>query len=114
VLVTHPQHPLFGQQLQVVRTQQSINAELDLIVCLPDGTHAALAVSCTDYQVGHPIVPVPADTPLLDLEGLRRLAQLIANRKTVHPLESIVQDQGECARATPHAAILADDRLPEG
>jgi hypothetical protein len=105
---------LFGQQLQVVRTQQCINAELDLIVRLPDGTHAALAVSCTDCQISHPVVPVPADTPLLDLEGLRRLAQFIANRKTVHPLESSVQDQGECARATPHAAILADDRLPEG
>jgi hypothetical protein len=105
---------LFGQQLQVVRTQHCINAELDLIVCLPDGTHAALAVSCTDYQVDHPVAPLPADTPLLDLEGLRRLAQFVANRKTVHPLESIMQEQGECARATPHITILADDRLPEG
>jgi hypothetical protein len=114
VLATHPQHPLFGQQLQVVRTQHCINAELDLIVRLPDGTHAALAVSCTNYPTAHPLVPLPADTPLLDLEGLRRLAQFIANRKTVHPLESIVQNQAGCERATSHAAILAVDRLPEG
>src|SRR5688572_12348213 len=47
VTITHPHHPLRGQRVLVVRIRQGIDP--DLIVQLPDGTHASLAMSSTDY-----------------------------------------------------------------
>ncbi len=52
-------------------------ADPDLIVQLPDGTHAAIAMSCTDYMATTPPAP-HTDTPhLLDLDGLCLVAQLL-------------------------------------
>ena len=50
----------------------------DVIVRLPDGSHAAVALSATDYAAD----PLAALSPgaashLLDLKGLRQLAQVI-------------------------------------
>ena len=51
----------------------------DVIVRLPDGNHAAVALSATDYAVGDVSTsPSPNHAShLLDLNGLRHMAQLI-------------------------------------
>jgi len=73
--VTHPHHPLFGQQVTVVRLRQG--ARPDLVVRLPDGSHAAIAMHLTDYA-GAPAVLSHADqSPLLDLAGLRQVVSLL-------------------------------------
>ena len=52
-------------------------AQPDLVVCLPDGTHAAIAMHLTDYA-GAPAAPPNLDPlPLLDLAGLRQIVQLL-------------------------------------
>jgi hypothetical protein len=47
-------------------------------VRLPDGSHAAVALNATDYAADS-LAALAADAPghLLDLQGLRQLAQLI-------------------------------------
>src|SRR5271165_4404990 len=74
VMVTHPHHPLAGQQVTIVGIRKG--ADPDLVIQLPDGTHAALAMSATDYAsppLQNPTEPVP----LLDLQGLQNLARLV-------------------------------------
>ena len=78
VTVTHPLHPLHGQQVEVVRVRRG--ADPDLIVRLPDGRHAALALSLTDVGSPCPTMGPGMTLPLLDGDGLRRLAALIAQR----------------------------------
>ena len=51
-------------------------ADPDLIVRLPDGTHAAVAMSLTDYT-GLTDSSAIHSPPLLTLAGLRQLVQLI-------------------------------------
>jgi hypothetical protein len=76
VTITHPLHPLRGQQLPVICVRHG--ARPDVIVRLPDGSHAAVAVSATDYAVDPLTSPPPAAAShLLDLQGLRQLAQRI-------------------------------------
>jgi len=75
VTITHPHHPLCGQQVMVVRIRRGANP--DLVVRLPDGTHAAIAMHLTDYA-GAPapsLEPDPAQ--LLSLAGLRQVVQLL-------------------------------------
>ena len=75
VTITHPHHPLRGQCVTRVRVRQG--ADPDLIVRLPDGSHAARAMSSTDYA-GAPADALPRDTaPLLALEGLRQAVRLV-------------------------------------
>ena len=76
--VTHPLHPLHGQQVEVVRVRRG--ADPDLIVRLPDGRHAAIALSLTDAGGSSTVVGPGTTLPLLDGDGLRRLAALIAQR----------------------------------
>jgi hypothetical protein len=74
--MTHPHHPLRGQQLPVVCIRHG--ASPDVIVRLPDGSHAAVAVSATDYVMDRMASrPSTAAAHLLDLRGLRHLAQRI-------------------------------------
>ena len=75
--ITHPFHPLCGQQVEVVRVRRG--ADPDLIVRLPDGCHAALAMSWTDYAApsGLNLDPPSVAPHLLDFDGLRQIAQLI-------------------------------------
>jgi Family of unknown function (DUF5372) len=76
ITITHPAHPLRGQQVEVIRIRRG--SDPDLIIRLPDGSHAAIAASSTDYATGsgHEIQPSISTPPLLDLDGLFRIAQL--------------------------------------
>jgi hypothetical protein len=76
VTITHPHHPLQGQQLPVVCVRRGENP--DVIVCLPDGSHAAVALSATDQATASSgALPPTHASHLLDLHGLRQMAQLI-------------------------------------
>jgi hypothetical protein len=76
VTITHPHHPLHGQQLSVVCVRHGERP--DVIVRLPDGSHAGVALSATDYGVGSSThLPPACASHLLDLQGLRQMAQLI-------------------------------------
>ena len=73
--ITHPHHPLCDQQVEVIRIRRG--ADPDLIVKLPNGLHAAIAMSWTSYAAPSTLDPPPPVTPLLDFNGLRQVAQLI-------------------------------------
>jgi hypothetical protein len=77
VTITHPHHPLFGQQVTVVRIIRG--PDPDLIVRLRDGYHAAIAMSWTDYAGRGEAIPPAAVPGLLDLEGLRQVVRLVAD-----------------------------------
>lgn len=71
--ITHPHHPLRGQQLPIVGIRHG--ASPDVIVRLPDGSHGAIALDATDYT-GDASVPTHP-RHLLDLTGLRQMATFI-------------------------------------
>ena len=74
--ITHPHHPLRGQLLPVVCVRHGESP--DVIVRLPDDSHAAVALSATDYAADPSVVLTStAAGHLLDLQGLRQLAQLL-------------------------------------
>ena len=73
--ITHPHHPLRGQRVEVVRFHRGNDP--DLIVVLPDGRHAAIALSSTDYASPAESPPTVTAERLLDLNGLRRVIQLL-------------------------------------
>jgi Family of unknown function (DUF5372) len=75
VTITHPHHPLRGQVLPVVCIRHGESP--DVIVRLPDGSHAAVALSATDYAGPSVVLTPTAAGQLLDLQGLRRMAQLL-------------------------------------
>lgn len=52
-------------------------ADPDLIVKLPNGLHAAIAMSWTSYAAPSNLDPSPPVIPLLDFNGLRQVAQII-------------------------------------
>jgi hypothetical protein len=76
VTITHPAHPLHNQQVEIIRIRRG--PDPDLIIRLSDGSHAAIAASSTNYATGSvlEIQPLISNPPLLDLEGLFRIAQL--------------------------------------
>jgi hypothetical protein len=74
VTITHPHHPLRGQRLPIVCVRHGESP--DIIVRLPDGSHAAVAFSATDYAPASSASLSPS-SQLLDLSGLRQMAQLI-------------------------------------
>jgi hypothetical protein len=77
VTVTHPHHPLRGQKVEIIQVRRG--PDPDLIVRLPDGHHAAIAMSGTDYaSPPHGEIP-PRPDHLLDLDGLRQ-ARLLLDR----------------------------------
>jgi Family of unknown function (DUF5372) len=76
--MTHPHHPLRGQRLPVVCLRGGANPAV--IVRLPDGSHAAVALDATDYATDPSASRSSASAaPLLDLDGLRRLAQFLTH-----------------------------------
>ena len=81
--ITHPHHPLRGHRVQIVRIRRG--ADPDLIVRLPSGLHAAVAMSWTDYA-SLPALDAPSTTThLLDIDGLRRAADLIVRLRQDGP-----------------------------
>jgi hypothetical protein len=95
VTITHPHHPLRGQRVEIVRSRRGIDP--DLIVRLPDGRHAAIAMSSTDYLSSPEDPPRATAEHLLDLGGLRSVLQLldlIARRPPSPP-------PGDAAAETP-------------
>jgi hypothetical protein len=85
VTITHPHHPLCGQQLPVVCLRHG--ASPDVIVRLPDGSHAAIALNATDHAADSsaPLLSTAA-SHLLDLNGLWHMAQFLAD----------LRQQGRC------------------
>ena len=75
VTITHPFHPLRGQQVEVVNIRRG--RDPDLIIRLPNGTHAAVAMSLTNYAPTPDIELPPDPPPLLDIDGLRQVVQFI-------------------------------------
>jgi hypothetical protein len=75
VTITHPFHPLCGQQVEIIRIRWG--ADPDLIVRLSDGLHAAVAVDWTDYAASTDLDPPTASSHLLDFDGLCQAVQLI-------------------------------------
>jgi hypothetical protein len=76
VTVCHPHHPLRGQQLPVVNIRHGEHP--DVIVRLPDGSHAAVALEATDLAVNPSAAIRPAHAShVLDIDGLRRMVQLL-------------------------------------
>ena len=74
--ITHPHHPLRGQLLPVVCVRHGESPAV--IVRLPDDSHAAVALSATDYAADPSVVLTStAAGHLLDLQGLRQLAQFL-------------------------------------
>jgi len=59
----------------IVRLRQGTNP--DLVVRLPDGTHAAIAMHLTDYAGASAPQVVPDVPHLLHLDGLRQVVQLL-------------------------------------
>ena len=72
--VIHPHHPLYGQQVEIIRVRRG--PDPDLIIRQLDGSHGAIAASWTTYASA-PETLAPKKPPLLDLEGLCQLALLV-------------------------------------
>ncbi|MBV7333528.1 Y4bD/Y4pK family protein [Chloroflexi bacterium TSY] len=75
IRITHPHHPLCGQQVEVIRLRRG--EDPDLIIRHPDGFHTAIAMSCTDYAGASAAQDHP-QRHLLDIAGLCQVAQFIA------------------------------------
>jgi hypothetical protein len=73
VTIIHPYHPLNGQQVEVVRVRRG--SDPDLIVRLPDGRHAAVAMSMTSYAGSTEWLDDRLH--LLDLDGLRQIVAFL-------------------------------------
>ena len=61
----------------------------DLIIHLPDGYHAAIAASLTDYAGPSLVDADAAEPPLLLLEGLWQMAQWIAQQRHLEGAKEI-------------------------
>src|SRR3954447_15197332 len=75
VTITHPHHPLRGQTVEIIQVRRGLDP--DLIVRLPDGHHAAIAMSGTDYASPPEGETPPRPDHLLDLHGRRQAALLL-------------------------------------
>ncbi len=73
--IIHPYHPQCGESVEIQRVIRG-GVDPDLIIRLPDGLYAAIASSWTDYH-GTRSEPPQAHPPLLDLAGVRRLAEFV-------------------------------------
>ena len=96
--ITHPFHPLRGQQVEVVHIRRG--RDPDLIIRLPNGNHTAVAMSLTDYAPTPPIEPSSGPLPLLDLEGLHQVVKFIdrLRQEGRYPLEA---EPGSCPIPDP-------------
>ena len=109
--VTHPCHPLCGQQVEVIDLRRRADLGLlDLIIQLPDGSHAAMAATSTDYVAAPEPEPPPGPVSLLDVVGLCQMLPLIAqlrqrsgfctpDSQTPRPVTSPSDNAGQAANA---------------
>jgi hypothetical protein len=74
VIVTHPHHPLYGQQVEIIRVRRG--PDPDLIIRHLDGYHGAIVASWTSYSSAGDALASEKPS-LLDLEGLCQLAQYV-------------------------------------
>jgi hypothetical protein len=84
VTITHPFHPLYGQRVQLIRVRRG--PDPDLIIRMPDGYHAAIAASLTDYAGACEASSSATVPTLLSIEGLWQIAQFIEQQRQLHPL----------------------------
>ena len=99
VTITHSHHPLRGQRVEIIRIRRGLDP--DLIVKLPDGRHAAIALSSTDYLSSPESPSTPVAEHLLDLQGLRSVIQLLDRIAQAQPPEPSDSDlTGTPARDT--------------
>lgn len=77
ITVTHPHHPLRGQQLELVRVLQGVDSKL--FVRHPEGRCFRIPRDWTDFedrQAAHPVAPPER---LLDISGLREVTVIISS-----------------------------------
>ena len=107
-MVTHPHHPLHGQQVSVIRVRRG--PDPDLIIRFPDGFYGAISASWTDYAAEPNMALSPDPPPLLDLLGLCQMAQLIEqcrsrpgldDARTRSPDEPGYADHGRLCPSSP-------------
>ncbi|MCP4537506.1 MAG: hypothetical protein GY832_10200 [Chloroflexi bacterium] len=79
VTITHPYHPLYGQQVKVIRVCRG--ADPDITVQFPDGLHVVVAMSWTDYVAPQGFGSSLAPPHLLDFSGLRQTVRLVARMR---------------------------------
>jgi Family of unknown function (DUF5372) len=99
VTVTHPHHPLQGQRVEIVRIRRG--SDPDLIVVAADGRHTAIALSSTDYDSSPEIPPTVTAEHLLDLDGLRRVIQLLDRLAQVDHAASTCGDRVQTRQSEP-------------
>ena len=75
VTITHPNHPLCGQQVEIIRIRRGVDP--DIVVRLPNGHHVAIAMSGTDYANPGQSLPSTFFPHLLDFLGLLQTAKLV-------------------------------------
>src|SRR5437870_3989157 len=75
VTVTHPNHPLHGQMLEVVGVPRSSNTKL--LVRHLDGRCFRIPRGWTDFEVPQDDRTELADSHLLDIKGLCKAAEII-------------------------------------
>ena len=97
--VTHPHHPLQGQRVEIVRIRRGNDP--DLIVVAPDGRHTAIALSSTDYDSFPAIPSAVIAKHLLDLDGLRRVIQLLDRLAQADHTASTCGDRSQTKQSEP-------------
>jgi hypothetical protein len=76
VRVTHPFHPLFGQDLEFVKRRRNWRADR-VYVFHPDGMLLSLPVEWTDVAGEDPFVVVAAGRSPFHTAGLLELAEMV-------------------------------------
>jgi hypothetical protein len=67
----------------------------------PDGRHTAIALSSTDYDSSPEIPPTVTAEHLLDLDGLRRVIQLLDRLAQVDHAASTCGDRVQTKQSEP-------------
>ena len=96
--IIHPYHPRCGETVEIHRVIRG-EVDPDFIIRLPDGLYAAISASWTDYA-GPSSQPPTDPPPLLNLEGLRDIAELIqrfhsTESKSANDMQSISDEGGD-------------------
>ena len=96
--ITHPYHPLRGQQVEIIRIHHR-GADPDLVIQYPDGLHAVIAMSWTDYIAPQGLDPPFGPPHLLDFNGLHQAVQLV----------DLIRKKGHCPTADDRDKTCTSD-----